>query len=128
MLAHDRPLPLAPTLAPTPKTESTELATLIDTMKQFVATLDNQSKPSAPTTSLLVGMPPAPPVPTFQLSPQKRIQEIEKELSALWCQVCSHEQAALKPPATLNPFVSATISAPVPMPAPKGRCTLVLTP
>ena len=96
-------------------------------MKQFVATLDNQSKLSAPTTSLLVSTPPVP-VPTFQLSLQKWIQEIEKELSALCSQVRSREQAALKPPATLNPFVSATISAPVPMPAPKGRRTLVLTP
>ena len=64
---RDRPLPLAPTLAPAPKTESTELSILIDTMKQFVATLDNQSKPSALTTSLLVSTPPALPVPTFQL-------------------------------------------------------------
>ena len=127
-LACDRPLPLALTLAPTPKTESTELSTLIDTMKQFVATLDNQSKPSAPTTSLLVSTPPAPPVPTFQLSPQKRIQEIEKELSALHSQVRSREQAALKPPATPKPFVSAPISVPMPMLAPKGRCTLVPIP
>ena len=57
-LARDHPLPLAPTLAPAPKTEPTELSILIDTMKQFVATLDNQSKPSAPTTSLLVSTPP----------------------------------------------------------------------
>ena len=32
-LAHNRPLPLVLTLAPTPKTESTELSVLIDTMK-----------------------------------------------------------------------------------------------
>ena len=127
-LTHDRPLPLAPTLAPAPKTESTELSILIDTMKQFVATLDNQSKPSALTSSLLVSMPPTPPVPTFQLSPQERIQEIEKDLSALRSQVHSREQAALKPPATLNLFVSAAISVPVPMPAPKRRCTPVLAP
>ena len=127
-LAHDGPLPLAPTLAPAPKTESTKLSILIDTMKQFVTTLDNQSKLSAPTTSLLVSTPPAPPVLTFQLSPQEQIQEIEKELSALCSQVCSHEQAALKPPATPNPFVSSPISIPVPMLASKGRRTPVPTP
>ena len=49
--AHDRPLLLTPTLAPPPKTESTKLSILIDTMKQFVTMLDNQSKPSTPTTS-----------------------------------------------------------------------------
>ena len=125
---HDRPLLLAPTLAPAPKTESTKLSVLIDTMKQFVTTLDNQSKLSAPTTSLLVSMPPAPPVPTFQLSPQEQIQEIEKELLALRSQVRSHEQAALKPPATPNLFVSAPISVPMPMLALKGRCTLGPTP
>ena len=119
-LTRDHPLPLAPTLAPTPKTEPTELSVLIDTMKQFVTTLDKQSKPPAPTTSLLVSTPPAPPVPTFQLSPWERIQEIEKELSALHSQVRSREQAALKPPATPNPFISAPISGPVPMLAPKG--------
>ena len=97
-------------------------------MKQFVAMLDNQSKPSAPTTSLLVSTPPALPVPTFQLSPQKRIQEIEKELSALRSQVHSREQAALKPPDTLKPFISAPLSVPVPMPAPRGRHTPVLAP
>ena len=53
-LAHDCPLLLAPTLAPAPKTKTTKLSILIDTMQQFVTTLDNQSKPSAPTTSLLV--------------------------------------------------------------------------
>ena len=127
-LTHDCLLPLAPTLAPTPKTESTELSVLIDTMKQFVAMLDNQSKPSAPTTSLLVSMPPAPPVPTFQLSLQERIQEIEKELSGLRSQVRSCEQATLKPPATPKLFVSTPISVPVPMLAPKGRRTLVPTP
>ena len=119
---------LAPTLAPAPKTEPTELSILIDTMKQLVATLDNQSKPSAPTTSLLVSTPPALPVPTFQLSPHKRIQEIEKELSVLRSQVHSREQAALKAPATPNLFVSAPISVPVPMLAPKGRHTPVLAP
>ena len=119
---------VAPTLAPTPKTESTKLSILIDTMKQFVATLDNQSKPSAPTSSLLVSMPHALPVLTFQLSPQERIQEIEKELLALRSQVCSCEQAALKPPATPKLFVSTPTSVPVPMPAPKGRRTLVPTP
>ena len=122
MPMHDCLLPLALTLAPTPKTESTELSILIDTMKQFVATLDNQSKPSAPTSSLLVTMPCTPPVPTFQLSLQERIQEIEKELSAL------RSQATLKPPATPKLFVSAPISVPMPMPAPKGRCTPVPTP
>ena len=127
-LTRDRPLPLAPTLAPAPKTESTELSILIDTMKQFVAMLDNQSKPSALTTSLLVSMPPAPPVPTLQLSPQERIQEIEKELSALCSQVRSREQAALKPPANPKLFISTPLSVPVPMPAPKGRRTPVLTP
>ena len=121
-------LPLAPTLAPSPKTESTELSILIDIMKQFVATLDNQSKPSAPTSSLLVSMPHMPPVLTFQLSSQEQIQEIEKELSALRSQVCSHEQATLKPPATPKVFVSAPLSVPVPMPALKGRHTPVLTP
>ena len=128
VLAHDRPLPLAPTLAPAPKTESTELSILIDTMKQFVAMLDNQSKPSAPTTSLLVSTPPAPPVPTFQLSPQEQIQEIEKELLALRSQVRSREQATLKPPATPKPFISTPISVPVLMPALKGRRIPVLTP
>ena len=115
MPAHDCPLPLAPTLAPTPKTESTKLSILIDTMKQFVAMLDNQSKPSAPTSSLLVSMPRTPPVPTFQLSLQEQIQEVEKELSALRSQVCPCEQAALKPPATPKPFVSTPISVPMPI-------------
>ena len=78
--------PLTPTIAPAPKTESTKLSMLIDTMKQFVAMLDTQSKPSAPTDSLLVSTPPAPPVALLQLSPQERIMEIEKELSAL----CAH--------------------------------------
>ena len=119
-LTCDRPLLLAPTLAPAPKTEPTELSILIDTMKQFVATLDNQSKPSAPTNSLLVSTPHALPVPTFQLSPQEWIQEIEKELLALCSQVRPHEQAALKPPATPKPFVSAPNSIPMHMPAPKG--------
>ena len=50
------------------------------------------------------------------------------ELSALRSQVRSREQAALKPPATPNPFVSAPISIPVPMLAPKGRRTPVPTP
>ena len=68
--------------------------------------IDNQSKPSTLTTSLLVSTPPTLPVLTFQLFPQERIQEIEKELSALCSQVHSHEQAALKPPATTKPFVS----------------------
>ena len=81
------PLPLTPTLAPTPKTESTELSILIDTMKQFVATLDNQSKLSTLTSSLLVSTPCTPPVLTFQLSPQEQIEEIEKELLAL-CSQC----------------------------------------
>ena len=49
----------------------------------YIAMLDNQSKLSTPTNLLLVSMPPAPPVPTFQLSLQKCIQEMEKELSAL---------------------------------------------
>ena len=113
---RDHLLPLALTLAPAPKTESTELSILIDTMKQFVATLDNQNKPSASTSSLLVSMPCAPPVPTFQLSPQKQIEEIEKELSVLRSQVCPHEQAALKPPAAPKPFISAPISIPVDVP------------
>ena len=125
---HDCLLLLVLTLAPTPKTESTELSILIDTMKQFVATLDNQSKLSALTSSLLVCMPPAQPVLTFQLSPQEWIEEIEKELSALCSQVRSHEQAALKPPATPKPFVSTPISIPMPMPALKGRRTPVPTP
>ena len=97
-------------------------------MKQFVATLDNQSKVSTLNTSLLVSMPCALPVLTFQLSPQERIEEIERELLALHSQVRSREQAALKPPATPKPFVSAPLSIPVPMPAPKGRRTPVLTP
>ena len=117
----DHPLPLAPTLAPAPKTKTTKLSILIDTMRQFVATLDNQSKPSALTSSLLVSMPCALPVLTFQLSPQERIQEIEMELSILCSQVRPHEPAALKPPDTPKLFVSAPISVPVPMPAPKGR-------
>ena len=125
---HDRPLPLTLTLAPTPKTESTELSILIDTMKQFVTTLDNQSKPSTLTSSLLVSMPHAPPIPTFQLSLQEWIEEIEKELLALCSQVHPCEQAALKPPATPKPFVPTPISIPVPMPAPKGRCTAVPPP
>ena len=125
---HDHPLPLAPTLAPAPKTESTELSILIDTMKQFVATLDSQSKPSTLTSSLLVSTPHALPVLTFQLSPREQIEEIEKELSALRSQVCPCEQATLKPPATPKPFISTPISIPVPMPAPKGRRTLVPTP
>ena len=128
MLTCDRPLLLAPTLAPAPKTESTELSILIDTMKQFVAMLDNQSKPSAPTSSLLVSTPRTPPVPTFQLSPQEQIQEIEKELLTLRSQVHPREQAALKPPATPKPFISTPISVPMPMPAPKGRHTSVPTP
>ena len=125
---HDHLLPLALTLAPIPKTESTELSILIDTMKQFVAMLDNQSKLSTPTSSLLVSTPHAPPVLTFQLSPQEWIQEIEKELSALCSQVCPYEQATLKPPATPKPFVPTPISIPVPMPVLKGRCTAVPSP
>ena len=127
-LMCDHPLLLTPTLAPAPKTESTELSVLIDTMKQFVAMLDNQSKLSTLTTSLLVSTPPAPPVPTFQLSLQERIREIEKKLLTLRSQVRPHEQATLKPPATPKPFISTPISVPMPMPAPKGRCTLVPTP
>ena len=68
-LLRDCLLPLTLTLVPAPKTESTKLSILIDTMKQFVATLDNQSKPSTLMSSLLVSMPPTPPVPIFQLSP-----------------------------------------------------------
>ena len=127
-LARDHPLPLALTLIPAPKTKSTELSILIDAMKQFVATLDNQSQPSAPTTSLLVSTPPPLPVLTFQLSPQEWIQEIEKELLALHSQVRPCEQATLKPPATPKLFISTPISIPMPMPAPKGRRTLVPTP
>ena len=127
-LVRNRLLLLALTLAPTPKTKSTELSILIDTMKQFVATLDNQSKPSTPTSSLLVSTPRVLQLLTFQLSPQERIEEIEKELLALHSQVCPPEQATLKPPATPKPFVSTPISVPMPMPAPKGRHTLVPTP
>ena len=41
-----------PTLAPAPKTKSTELSMFIDTMKQFIAILDTHSKPSALADSL----------------------------------------------------------------------------
>ena len=128
--ACDRPLPLPLTLAPAAKTEPTKLSIFVDTLKLFVATLGNQSKPSPPASSLLVSTPPPPlpPVPSFQLSPQERIQEIEKELSALRSQVRLREQAALKPPAAPAPFVPAPISAPVPMPAPKGRRNAWMTP
>ena len=77
-----------PALAPAPKTESTKLSMLIDTMKQFVAMLNNQSKLSTPTNSLLVSMPPTLPVAMLQLSPQEHIAEIERELSAFHAQVC----------------------------------------
>ena len=124
----------APTLTSPPKTKTTKLSILIDTMKQFVTTLDNQTKPSALTNLLLVCMPSAPPVHTFQLSLQACIQEIEKELLALRSQVLPCEQATLKPPATHKMFVPvpmpalAANSIPMPMPALKGRCTLVPTP
>ena len=134
MPACDQLLPLALTLAPTTKTESTKLSILIDTMKQFVATLDNQSKQSTLTSSLLVSMSRAPPVPTFQLSPQEWIKEIEKELSTLHSQVCSCEQATLKPPATPKLFVPSPMPAltansiPMLTPMAKGRRTLVPIP
>ena len=132
MLGH--PLPPTLILASTPKTESTELSIPIDTMKQFVATLDNQSKLSALTNSLLVSMPPAPRVPAFQLSLQECIEEIEKELSALHSQVCPCEQATLKPSATNKSFIPIATPAlaanfvPMPTPAPKVRCTPVPPP
>ena len=128
MLTRNHPLPLALTLAPTPKAESTKLSILIDTMKQFVATLDNQSKLSAPTSSLLVSTPLTLLVPTFQLSPQEQIQEIEKELLALHSQVHPHEQAALKPPATPELFISTPMSIPVgkPRQREKGKKDLIM--
>ena len=72
-MAPQFPLLPAPSLISAPKTKSTELSILIDTMKQFVTTLDSQSKLSAPNNSLLVSTWPTPPVPAFQLSSQEHI-------------------------------------------------------
>ena len=47
---------------------------------------------------------------------------------ALHSQVCPHEQATLKPPATPKLFVPTPISIPMPMPAPKRRHTAVPPP
>ena len=123
-----------PTVAPVMKAESTKLSMLIDTMKQFVAMLNTQSKPSAPTDSLLVSMPPTLPVAMLQLSSQEHIVEIEKELSALHAHVYPCKQVALKPPATHKNLISApmpaltTNSVPAPMPALKVRPALVPSP
>ena len=50
------------TIMPAIKTKFTELSMLIDTMKQFVAMLNTQSKPSTPTDLLMASVQPALPV------------------------------------------------------------------